>query len=278
MSSYLSQLSHLVKYSLDRPKMRLEKGMLITSIDIDVGNRELGIVNKQRRKDVNRQFSEYSIGVIEELALPMFLSLLERFEIPVTFAIRGQWLEVPNSTLDCLLGSSIKHDIGGHGYYHRRFKYLSREEADFELAKIHVAMNRSYLTPVSFVFPGNSIAYLDLLTKYGFKCYREHGGFLKDGLYIRRHCQLWDVHPSLYVDRYSNFLVVRKILNLCSSRKLPFHMWFHLWNFGNTKNSIQNCLKNLFFPFLQYARHQTEDGRLTLETMASAIRIMETES
>jgi len=256
--------------------MKLEKGILITSIDIDVGNKELGIINKYRNsRDVNRYFSEYSIGVIEELALPIFLDLFEKFEIPVTFAIRGQWLEIPNYTLACLLESSIKHDIGGHGYYHRRFKHLSRVEADCELAMLHAAMNRSNLTPTSFIFPGNSIVHLDLLAKYGFKCYREHGGLLKDGMYIRRYSQLWDVHPSLYVDQGSDFLVFKKILDLCSHRKLPFHIWFHLWNFGNTKNSIQKCLKNLFFPFLRYAEHQVKDGKLTFETMASAVRTIE---
>jgi len=259
--------------------MRLERGILITSVDIDVGNKELGTINRHKiNRDVNRQFSEYSIGVIEELALPMFLNLLERLEIPVTFAIRGQWLEVPNSPLDCLLGSSVNHDIGGHGYYHRRFSYLSREEADSEFAKIREAMNNFNLSPTSFIFPTNSIAHLDLLAKYGFKCYREHGGLLKDGMYIRRHCQLWDIHPSLYIDRYSNFPVLRKILDLCIRRKLPFHIWFHLWNFGKTQDQIQSCLKNLFVPILRYAKQQAKNGRLAFETMASAVHTMETES
>jgi hypothetical protein len=279
MLSYLSQIGHLIKFRSDRPKMKLEKGMLIMSVDVDVGNKELGIVNKgMNDSNVNKNLSEYSIGVIEELALPMFLSLLEGFEIPVTFAIRGQWLEVPNHTLDCLLESPVKHDIGGHGYYHRRFKYLSQIEADSELAMIHAVMNRSNLTPKSFIFPANSIAHLDLLTKYGFKYYRERGGFSKDGMYIRRHGQLWDVHPSLYIDRHSSFPVLGKILDLCVCRKLPFHMWFHLWNFGKTEDQIQSRLKNLFIPFLQYAKNQATNGRLAFETMASAVHTMGTQN
>lgn len=275
MRSYLSQVSHIVKYSLASPDMKLEKGMLIISIDIDVGNRELGIINKDNGGEDFNHLNEYSIGVVEELALPMFLSVFQKFEIPVTFAIRGQWLVVPNRTLDCLLGSSIKHDIGGHGYYHRKFKCLSVEEADSELTKIRSAMSSLNLTPKSFVFPSNSVAHLDLLMKHGFKCYRERGGFLKDGMYIQRHFQLWDVHPSLYIDRYSNFLVLKRISNLCIRRKLPFHIWFHLWNFGKTRDSIQRCLKSLFFPFLQYTKRQVKDGRLAFETMASAVRTIE---
>jgi len=276
--SYLSQLGHLVKFSSESPKTRLEKGMIVISVDIDVGNKQIGIVNKGKNdENVNRCFSEYSIGVIEELALPMFLGFFEEFEFPVTFAIRGQWLEFPNDTLDCLLESSIKHDIGAHGYYHRRFRYLSQEEANYELAKIHTVMNRSNLAPTSFVFPGNSVAHLDLLAKYGFKCYRGHGSFLSDDMYIRRQSQLWDVHPSLYVDQWSKFPIAKKILDLCSSRKLPFHMWFHLWNFGETKDSIQKILRNLLRPLLRYAKLQARDARLDFETMASAIQNMEVE-
>jgi peptidoglycan/xylan/chitin deacetylase (PgdA/CDA1 family) len=279
MSSYLSQIGHLIKYTLGGSKMELGKGALIISIDIDVGNKELGLVYKRKNhKNTNMHSGEYSIGAIEELALPMFLNLFEEFELPVTFAIRGQWLDAPNDVLTGLLKSSIKHDVGGHGYYHRRFKYLSREEADSELAKIHTAMHRLNLTPISFVFPGNRIAHLDLLVKYGFKCYRERGNFLKDGMYIRRHCQLWDVHPSLYVDCYSSFPVLKKILDLCSHRTLPFHIWFHLWNFGEKRNSIERFLESVFVPFLRYAKHQAEDGLLAFETMASVVRIMETES
>ena len=279
MLSYLSQIGHLVKFHLDEQKTKLEMGTLITSIDIDVGNKILGRVNEGKNDhNVNKSYSEYSIGFLEEMALPIFLDLFEGFEVPVTFAIRGQWLDFPNDALDWLLGSSVKHDVGAHGYYHKRFKHLSRMEADFELVKTKAAMNCQNLTPASFVFPGNSVAHLDLLAKYRFTCYRDHGGFLKDGMYIRRHRQLWDVHPSLYVDQYSNFLVMRRILDLCSHRKLPFHIWFHLWNFGKTENSIQKCLKGLFFPFLRYAKHQAKDGRLTFETMASAVRTMETEN
>ena len=65
--------------------------MIVISVDIDVGNKEIGIVNEGKNdENVNRRFSEYSIGVIEELALPMFLGFFEEFEFPVTFAIRGQ--------------------------------------------------------------------------------------------------------------------------------------------------------------------------------------------
>lgn len=273
IQSLVSQAGHLIRYEFEKPKTRLAIGMFIMSIDIDVGNKALGKVNRGKNDtNVNRSFSEYSIGAIEELALPIFVSLFEQFEIPVTFAIRGQWLEFPNFALDHLLGSSIKHDIGAHGYTHKRFGHLSQEEADIELAKISDAMESQNIDPVSFVFPGNVIAHLSILPKYGYICYREYGDLMRDGMYIRRHNCVWDVHPSLFIDNYTTFSSVRRILDVCMSRKLPFHAWFHLWNFGQTQSSMQKMLRSLFYPLLHYAQLRVKSGELAVETMASAVQ------
>jgi hypothetical protein len=273
IQSLFSQAGHIIRYEFEKPKIKLGTGMLIMSIDIDVGNKELGKVNRGKNDaNVNRSLSEYSIGAIEELALPIFTGLFEEFEVPVTFAVRGQWLEFPNLALDYLLRSSIKHDIGAHGYTHRRFGHLSQEEADIELAKISNAMKSHNIYPVSFVFPGNVIAHLSILPKYGYMCYREHGDLLRDGMYIRRHNCLWDVHPSLYIDKHTTFSSIRRILDICTSRKLPFHAWFHLWNFGQTQSSMQKMLKRLFYPMLHYTQLRVRSGELAFETMVSAMQ------
>lgn len=278
IQSLVSQAGHLIRYEFEKPKIKLDTGMLIISIDVDVGNKELGKVNRGKNDvNVNRSLSEYSIGAIEELALPIFVSLFEEFEMPVTFAVRGQWLDFPNLALDYLLRSSIKHDIGAHGYTHRRFGHLSQEEADIELAKISNAMKSHNIDPVSFVFPGNVIAHLNILPKYGYMCYREYGDLLKDSMYIRRHNCLWDVHPSLYIDKRTTFSSVRRILNICTSRKLPFHVWFHLWNFGQTQSSMQKTLRSLFYPLLHYAQLRVRSGELAFETMASAVQAVKDE-
>jgi len=273
IQSLFSQAGHFMKYEFEKPKIKLDTGMLIISIDVDVGNKELGKINRGKNDtNVNRFLSEYSIGAIEELALPIFTTLFDEFEVPVTFAVRGQWLEFPNLALDYLLKSSIKHDIGAHGYTHRRFWHMSPEEAGIELAKISNAMKSHNIDPVSFVFPGNVIAHLKTLPKYGYVCYREYGDLLKDGMYIRRHNCLWDVHPSLYIEKHTNFSCVRGILDICISRKLPFHMWFHVWNFGQTQGSMQKVLKSLFYPLLRYAKLRAKSGELAFETMASAVQ------
>jgi hypothetical protein len=274
--SFFSELYHFVAFRLKKTKMQLESGMLIISIDVDVGDKELGVINEGKNDaNVSRHLSEYSVGEIEERALPLFLDLFNDFEVPVTFAIRGQLTEVDNSILELLLKSPVKHDIGAHGYYHKQFQKLSHNEAANELNMISVGMKKFGIIPRSFVFPRNSVAYLDLLEKYGYKCYRSYGDFMNDCMYIEKQGQLYDIHPSLYIDQGTSFMFLKKILDISVAKKLPFHVWFHLWNFGKTKESIQRTINNVFIPLLKYAKKKDESRMLTFETMLSAAKKIE---
>jgi len=269
--SFFSQLYHLLAYSITRPKMQFEKAMLIISIDIDVGNRKLGMVNRGKNdSNVSRRMSEYEVGEIEELALPLFLGTFNAFEVPVTFAIRGQLTEVSHSILELLLESPVKHDIGAHGYYHREFTNLSRDEAENELNMISAGMNKFGFVPRSFVFPKGSVAHLDLLKIYGYRCYRGYGDFMNDCMYIERKGQLYNVHPSLCLDQGTSYMFLKKILDISIAEKLPFHVWFHLWNFGQKQESIQKVIDNVFSMLFRYAKKKEKEGLLTLETMLSA--------
>ena len=275
-SSFLSQSYHFLAFKLEKPKMRLENSMLIISIDVDVGSRELGVINKGKNDaNVNRHISEYQVGKIEETALPLFVETFNDFEIPVTFAIRGQLTEVNDSILELLLKSSIKHDIGAHGYYHSEFTNLCRNEAENELNRISAGMKKFGIVPRSFVFPKNSVAHLDMLEKYGYKCYRSYGDFMNDCMYIEKQGQLYDIHPSLYIDQGTSFTFLKKIFDISIAKKLPFHVWFHLWNFGERKESMQRTINKLFIPLFKYAEKKEKIGVLTLETMLSAAEKVE---
>ena len=276
VATFLSQLYHLVAYGLKKPKMQLENGMLIISIDIDVGNKELGVINKGKNDiNIHRHISEYLIGEIEERALPLFVDLFNDFEMPVTFAIRGQLTEVDDFILKLLRNSSVEYDVGAHGYYHRHFKNLSHNEAENELKMISVGIKKFGIIPRSFVFPANSVAHLDLLEKYGYKCYRSSGDFINDCMYIEKQGQLCDIHPSLYLGQSISSIFMKKILDIAIKRRLPFHIWFHLWNLGETNESIQTNIKNVLFPLLSYAKKKEKNGELTFETMLSAAEAVE---
>ena len=273
LTSLFSQLYHFIAFRLKEPKMQLENGVLIISIDVDVGSKELGVINKGKNDaNIHPYISEYSIGEIEEKALPLFVDLFSRFEIPVTFAIRGQLTEVDDCALELLLQSHVKHDIGSHGYYHRPFKNLSYREAENELNMISVGMKKFGIIPRSFIFPGNSVARLDLLEKYGYKCYRSYGGFLNDCMYIEKRSRLYNIHPSLYLYQCVSSIFLKKILDISITKKLPFHIWFHLWNFGETKESMQRTINKVFIPLFKYAKQKEKNGVLTHETMLSAVK------
>jgi hypothetical protein len=274
--SFLSQLEHSLVFKLKKPKMELENGFLIISIDVDVGNKKLGVMNEGKNdENISKHRTECLIGEIEERVFPLFVDLFDRFEIPVTFAMRGQLMEVDDSMLKILLQSSVKHDIGSHGYYHRPFKNLRKDEVENELKMISVAMNELGVIPKSFVFPKNSVAHLDLLEKYGYKCYRSYGNFLNDGMYIKRSGQLYDVHPSLYLNELRSPMFLKKILDISIARKLPFHIWFHLWNFGKKQESTLKAIDNVFSPMFRYAKKKERDGVLSFETMLSATQKVE---
>ncbi len=274
--TFFSGLYHFVNFRLKKPKMELESGMFIISVDIDVGNKELGAINEGKNDtNVNKHTSEYSIGEIEELAIPLFVDLLSDFEIPITFAIRGQLTEVNDSMLRLLLKSSVKHDIGAHGYYHREFQNLSHLEAENELNMISVGMKKFGITPRSFCFPKNSVAHLDLLEKYGYKCYRSKGNFKDDCMYIEKHGPLYDVHPSLYLGYPRSSIMLRKILDVSVAKRTSFHLWFHPWNLGETKKSMQKTVDKVFYPLFVHAKKKEREGALTFETMLSATQKVE---
>jgi peptidoglycan/xylan/chitin deacetylase (PgdA/CDA1 family) len=270
--SIFSQLYHLFAYSIRKSTpMRLERGMFIISVDVDAGSRELGVINRGKNDaNVNNYVSECRIGEIEENALPKLAKVFEDFEIPVTFAIRGQLTEVNGSVLGILCKSAVKHDIGTHGYYHKDFANLSHGDAENELSMASAGLKKFGIVPKSFVFPRNSVAHLNLLERHGYKCYRGYGNFIKDSMLIDKKGALYNIHPSLYLDGGTRLVCLRRILNISIAKKLPLHVWFHPWSFGETEDSLQRFITKVFTPFFSYAKRKENDNTLSFETMLSA--------
>jgi hypothetical protein len=277
--SFGSQLCHFLnfqKLKLEQPSIRFERGLLIISIDIDVGHRNVALLNEGKNDhNVHNYLSEYEVGAIEETAIPLFLDLFDHFSVPATLAVRGQLLEVGEWALAAILQTSVKHDIGAHGYSHRSFQDLSLTEAERELNLLSTMMEKVNIFPKSFIFPRNRVAHLNLLEKYGYRCYREYGDFIHDGMYITKRNLLYDVHPSLHIDQYTSHIFLKAMLNICIQSKLPFHVWFHLWSFGKKGKPIQKAIQRIFVPFLEYAEAKANEGVLSFETMFSAVEKLE---
>jgi len=267
----LSELYHYVSLGVKSKLGKFDNGILIISIDVDVGRKTLGIINQGKNdRNVNDCFNEYTVGRIEGLAFPIFIDLFNDFDIPATFAMRGQLTELDNSIKELFQESVVDHDIGAHGYSHREFASLTRDEAEDELRRIQFGMRKSGIVPQSFVFPKNIVAHLDLLEKYGYKCYRSQGGFVKDCMLISKEGSLFDVHPSLFIAEGSHHRMLERILEISIARKLPFHIWFHLWNFGQNQHDISKCVNRIFKPFFRYAKKRVQSGTLECASMISA--------
>jgi peptidoglycan/xylan/chitin deacetylase (PgdA/CDA1 family) len=248
----------------------LEKGALVVSIDIDVGHQAVGTLNQGRNdRNVSSQLSEYALGKFEQDAIPLLANFLEEVQVPVTFAVRGQLLEVDATVLHLLQESSVKHDIAAHGYYHKDFHKLSGAEAEKELRMISQKMKENGVSPKTFVFPRNNVAHLELLEKYGYLCYRGRSGFAQDGIYIAKRGRLYDVHPSLFIDRNASVLLLKKLLDLSISKGAPFHLWFHPLDFGPNKGDVEKNLYQILYPFFKYATAKEKTGLLALHTMLS---------
>jgi len=268
-----SQFLHLVDFVIRRPTTQLEKGALITSIDVDVGSSSIGDINKGKNDiNVHEYLTENRIGEIEEKAVPSLIEFFNCLEIPVTFAVRGQLTEMKGSVLELLLESPVKHDIAAHGYYHKTFTSLSTLEAKHELELISSGMTKFSINPKSFVFPKNEVAHLSLLEEFGYECYRGKGGLGKDGLSIRRKGRLYDIRPGFYLGVTYNPLFLNKIVDISTRNRVPFHLWFHPSDLYETRErSARGKIDRVLLPIYKYAKKKQKKGELNFETMYSII-------
>jgi len=268
-----SQFLHLIDFSLRHPTMLLEKGALITSIDVDVGSRSIGEMNKGKNDiNVHEYLTEERIGEIEENTIPLLIEFFDSLEIPVTFAIRGQLTEIKSTMLGLLLESPIRHDIGAHGYSHKTFTSLSALEAQSELKLISFAMKKLGINPKSFVFPKNKVAHLCLLERFGYECYRGEGGLGKDEMRISKQGRLYDIRPGFHLGVTYDPLFIDKIIDISTRNKVPFHLWFHPRDIYETRGrGIRENINHVLLPIYKYARNKEKAGELSFETMYSVI-------
>jgi peptidoglycan/xylan/chitin deacetylase (PgdA/CDA1 family) len=271
--SISSQFLHLVDFVIRRPTAQLEKGALITSIDVDVGSSSIGVINKGKNDiNVHEYLTENRIGQIEEKAIPSLVEFFNCLEIPVTFAIRGQLTEVNGSALELLLKSPVKHDIGAHGYYHKTFTSLSAIDAKHELELVSSGMKKLHVKPKSFVFPKNKVAHLSLLENFDYKCYRGEGGLGKDGLSMKRQGRLYDIRPSFYLGATCNPIFLNKIVDISTKNRAPLHLWFHPSDlYEARKESARGKIDSVLLPIYKYAKKKEKKGELSFETMCSIL-------
>jgi peptidoglycan/xylan/chitin deacetylase (PgdA/CDA1 family) len=266
-----SQYFHYLSYSLRKQASRLDTASLIISIDVDVGDPQLGVKNAgSNDRNVNDTLSEYTVGKMEMQVIPLLLEAFNKYDFPATFALRGQLTEIEYSLITQILNSSTQHEIAAHGYSHRVFTALSEAEAQTELAMIKAGMMKYHISPKSFVYPKNQIAHLNLLEKEGYLAFRGLGSFSKDGMYVKKCGRLFDVHPSLFSEFYESY-ISKKILSLAIKYRAPLHIWFHPWNLGAPEEAAKRITKGLL-PLIKYAKEKKNQGLINFDTMYSIAR------
>jgi hypothetical protein len=74
--------------------------------------------------------------------------------------------------IETLKSRDSNHEIAFHGYTHRLFDSLSRDEARFEIREWLRLATRRGIVHQTVIFPQGRIGHLDLFQKAGFICYR----------------------------------------------------------------------------------------------------------
>lgn len=143
-------------------------------------------------------------GVIEREAIKRLLDLMDEFGVVATWAITGhlfyekceecnicpildlkgednrfdQIWGTQNSmwygadVVEMLLSRDSGHEICFHGYSHRLFGKLSKDEARFEIQEWLRLAKRRHIVHQTVIFPQGNIGHLDLFREAGFICYR----------------------------------------------------------------------------------------------------------
>jgi peptidoglycan/xylan/chitin deacetylase (PgdA/CDA1 family) len=272
--SVISQFLHLIRFWRTQHRPHFDHGIIVTSIDVDVGSPLLGKRNKGRNDaNIHPTISEARVGGIEEQTIPLLLRFFDGMEIPVTFAVRGQLTELNNTVLESILRSPVRHDIGAHGYSHKVFSKMSEIEARREMELISKGFGRFGLQPRSFVFPRNKVAHLHILEECGYTSFREAGNLLNDGMYIKRIGRMYDIHPSFHLGSSFTPAFLNQIIDISAKQGLPFHLWFHPRDLCETI-SFEWSLRRVVFPIFSYAKKKADQDQIRFETMKSTVALI----
>ncbi len=185
----------------------------------------------------------------------------------------------------------LPQEIASHSFSHIIFSDpgCSLEAAESDISECVKLAREAGIHMDSFIFPRNSIGYVDILEKYGFKVYRSVDsnekkhfltrarGLLEDILAVtpalaspRKDGKL-TVIPASMLFRYSYGLSrlipqgaraarAKKGLNKAAKSNKIFHLWLHPMNFGwNTRKMFDE-----FESILEHAARLRDKNRVTV--------------
>lgn len=253
--------------------------------------------------------------------LELLLNLLDQYRIPATWATVGHlflkpgesqhyvfrempqfkgglidwdfYSRVRDSPLYCapdvierIVDSPTHHEIGLHSFSHIPFSVCDEPVAELEV-KLGADMARKWgVIPRSFVFPGNRIGHVSVLSNHGIDIYRgKDAGRYREGsgLLMRyitgaidkviappvvpgRRTSIWEIPGSMYFyDSQMPFtLLPRARLGLSRAihANKVFHIWLHPWSLVQ-----QESLYKALGDFLALVVQKRDSGDLQVMTM-----------
>lgn len=205
------------------------------------------------------------------------------------------------SLIEKILNNPVRQEIGSHSFSHIIFgdEGCSNESARTDIAECVKAAKDFNIKLNSFAFPRDRVGHLDVLSEYGFTCYRgaipkwyEQG---EDRSIVKRLAHLWDVMtvaaPPVVLPEYEeNGLMnipgsmiffpmhgirryipmslrvkrARKGLDLAAREKRIFHLWFHPTNMAFEIEQMFDGLRAI----LKYADKLRREGILEILSMS----------
>lgn len=201
-----------------------------------------------------------------------------------------------------LLSRDARHEIAYHGYTHRVFDALSRDEAELEITEWLRVARRKKIVPQTVIFPQDRISHLDLFRDAGFLCYRGNErvfSFPFFGKVLNRlNLMLTLSTPKVFemqIDSHGlvnlpssqwlfrvaprlealldslhlhtlRFRPTARAIDKAAHEKKIIHLWAHPHEFTTEKD-----LDKLRFVFSRFARH-AKAGALQSITMAELAR------
>ncbi len=194
-----------------------------------------------------------------------------------------------------------RHEIASHSLSHLPFTHAlcNVSVAKQEISLSHTILEKYLKTgqPKTYIFPENSLGYLDMLSQSPFLIYRGATAAWYNCLPLKRFFhfldQLIPIAPpsvSLLKDKYNNFylpgsllllpydgirsvipdwlrfLKIKRGIDNAIKRGEIFHLWFHPWNLGSSSR-----MKHVLERVLEYVYQQRANGKLEVVTMGQLL-------
>jgi peptidoglycan/xylan/chitin deacetylase (PgdA/CDA1 family) len=236
---------------------------------------------------------------------------MEKYSIRATWAVLGQAFKPEDdfqkgrSIVQDIRDCRIPQEIGCHTFSHIRANSptCSKELFESELNKCQTASKNAGFEFESFVFPWNSVGYLDSLKKFGYSSYRGNSGDWYEGMppnasriahlldhwlmikspvvYGLNEQGIWNLPASYFYASGAGWgklipiqLRVWKVkqgLRLAAGKRGQFHIWFHPFDFAADPKWWLQGLESIFIEVNRY-REEGSLENLTMGELADKLK------